>query len=498
MIPLDKFVTKKLEEVHPSAPSKKMGTLEEWLENNFRVKSTKDNYRKALGLFVKAIYGETQHGNMHEASLGVDRYLKDQRNFLDDFKQMVRYMNSKSYASGYIHGVCSKVRKFFDRHGFEIAKRDWEDMKTSLLPVNVTATQDDILTKEQLRNVLNHMAIHGRALTLFLLSTGARIGETLQLKMTDLDLDADPPSVNIRPQYTKKGLGGRIIWMSYEARDALKEWLKVKESRRKRRTNEPFPRDMVFGFSAANFRVMWRASLDKVGLGQRDPSTKIKLYVYHVHTLRKFFRTQMGLAKVSDMVVHAWMGHKAYLNTYDKLGKEEMAKRYRDHMAAVSVYVSDEEANQSQVIITEDELNSYLATGWTFKATLPSGKIVVEGKPGLIKPALKEESKKEEKATINVEPKTEVIPQTIKTEARPPTKPLSKPLIVKEQPKEIEKPKAAGYSSFASLKEKPSDYITCTKTKQAHKLEDLPCMVNVSLICHNEMCKKQIMKLIKY
>ena len=91
-------------------------------------------------------------------------------------------------------------------------------------------------------------------------------------------------------------------------------------------------------------------------------------------------------------------------------------------------------------------------------------------------------------------------PQTVKTEARPPTKPLSKPLIVKdqvEQPKETEKPKATGYSSFASLKQKPGDYITCTKTKQAYKLEDLPCMVDVNLICDNDMCKNQIMKLIK-
>ena len=90
-------------------------------------------------------------------------------------------------------------------------------------------------------------------------------------------------------------------------------------------------------------------------------------------------------------------------------------------------------------------------------------------------------------------------PQPTETEARPPTKPLSKPLIVKdqvEQPKEIEKPKATGYSSFASLKEKPSDYITCTKTKQAYKLEDLPCMVNPLLSCDNKLCQNEIMKLI--
>ena len=88
--------------------------------------------------------------------------------------------------------------------------------------------------------------------------------------------------------------------------------------------------------------------------------------------------------------------------------------------------------------------------------------------------------------------KKPTISKSTKTEARPPTKPL----IVKDKSKEVKKPKAAGYSSFATLKEKPGDYITCTKTKQAYKLEDLPCVVDVNLICHNEVCKKQIMKLI--
>ena len=52
----------------------------------------------------------------------------------------------------------------------------------------------------------------------------------------------------------------------------------------------------------------------------------------------------------------------------------------------------------------------------------------------------------------------QTTPQPTKTEARSPTKPLSKPLIVKdqvEQPKETQKPKATSYSSFASLREKP-------------------------------------------
>ena len=41
---------------------------------------------------------------------------------------------------------------------------------------------------------------------------------------------------------------------------------------------------------------------------------------------------------VPDMIVHAWMGHKAYLNQYDKLGRRGMAKIYKDNMHVVTVH----------------------------------------------------------------------------------------------------------------------------------------------------------------
>ena len=58
---------------------------------------------------------------------------------------------------------------------------------------------------------------------LFRVSSGARIGEILQLKKEDFDLEADPPRVHIRDKITKGGTGGRIAYFSYETRDAIKE-----------------------------------------------------------------------------------------------------------------------------------------------------------------------------------------------------------------------------------------------------------------------------------
>jgi len=374
--------------VQPKEPQPKKEVkhriLEEWLKKRFRIEATKDSYRARLLNFLKSIYGENQYGNIQQVAEGIDRYLSEQRNFLEDFNNFLLWMNSRNFPPKTIHLNAVLTKKFFDRHGYKLSTEQWDDMQT-LLPANVTATQDEILSREQFRAVLNHLPVHGKALVLFLLSTGARIGETLQLKITDLNLDADPPSVNIRPEYTKKEVGGRHMWFSYEARDMLKEWLRIKDSRLKPGVSKPFPKDMVFGFAYVNFCDMWLRALEKAGLDKKDPRTGIG--IYHIHTLRKLFSTRMSEAGVQESVVHAWMGHKGYLDSaYKRYGKDALAEMYRNHMAAVSVYVSDEEAKRTQVRIKLEELDDYMAKGWSYKDKLPDGTVIVEGKPGMLRP----------------------------------------------------------------------------------------------------------------
>ena len=65
---------------------------------------------------------------------------------------------------------------------------------------------------------------------LFLVSSGARIGEILQLRIEDFDLEADPQRVYICKEITKGGMGGPTTYFSYEARDAITDWLRIKDT----------------------------------------------------------------------------------------------------------------------------------------------------------------------------------------------------------------------------------------------------------------------------
>lgn len=322
----------------------KVAIVDDWLNKNFRVQSTKKSYISSFLLFCKSVYKDEIPQDSFDIDYNnyVSRYLNEQRNFKDDFKAFILYLSDNGYAPSYIHTKVAKIRKFFSRHGHRVDEEEWDDIKKGLMPANVIVTKDKILTKDQCKMVLTHLSVLGKAMFLFLLATGCRIGETIQLKVDDFDMEHDPPTINIRAQYTKGGVGGRTMWFTYETKNAILEWWKVKDERQKRGGQGEFGKDLAFGVTAQAYRHMFYEALDKAGLGKRDPSTKTKIRIYHVHTTRKFFKTNMTyVAKLPTNVVDGWMGHKAYLGeAYDRPEGIEADQLYKKHMEAVTIYGS--------------------------------------------------------------------------------------------------------------------------------------------------------------
>lgn len=353
--------------------------LTDWLEKNYPNKKTREYHKTSLKNWVKCFYGKDSVTNymginvnidrkvvnrnieerVNEIEEGLERYLSEleDRDFTDDFKKFLNWARNEGYANSYISSMSASVKTFFSEQSTrcKISDEDWANIKRTLMPKSRrAATQDDILTKEQLRMVLQHASVHGKALALFLLSTGVRIGAACQLKMRDIILDKDPPEVSIREEYTKGQVGGRVMWFSEEARDAIIEWHKVRPFKKKPGLGHgSYDEKKVFNVTANSFTKVWNRALKRADggavppvLAKRDPSTKRRIHVYHVHTLRKFFRTNMGVegtyqgkSGIPDMIVHGWMGHKAYLaGSYDKLGRVRMAEIYKDNMDVVTVY----------------------------------------------------------------------------------------------------------------------------------------------------------------
>ena len=351
--------------------------IADWLDLNYTVESTKEGYYCALINWVRCIYGRESVSEyighrwginpirkkrdskkrINEIEEGVERYFSDldDRDFLTDYKRFIPYLRDEGYAGLTIRNRLVKIKIYFERDPrCKIEKDVWRGLSRTLMPKSTRAsTQDDILTKEQLKMVLKYMSFHGKALALFLVSSGVRRGAACQIEMEDIHLYADPPWVNIRNEITKGEVGGRIIWFSEEARDAIIQWHKIREKTKKQaRFGGEYNKKLVFNYEPKHFTAYWNKMLEKADegadppvLAKRDTSTKKEHHVYHIHTLRKFFRTNMGLegsykgkSGIPDMIIHAWMGHQSYLNQYDKLGRRQMAEIYKDNMHVVTVH----------------------------------------------------------------------------------------------------------------------------------------------------------------
>lgn len=376
-----------------------------WLTEMYPNISTRRSYYTSLKFWLKYIYGKDSFvkyiGHRYGRDLeivkrnvekrisdiedGIEKYFSelDDRIFIDDYKGFLRWMETEGYAGLTIRHRACAIRFFFGLQDkrCKIEDKEFEIIKRTLIPQSKRAsTKDDILTKDQLKTVLKYASFHGRAMALFLLSTGARVGASCQLLMEDIHLYDDPPWVDIKEEYTKGKVGGRIMFFSYEARDAILEWHEDRKNRLQAGGAGPFitgpeagPKDLVFNYTPKNFTDHWNRILVKADRGRkpaffsrRDTSTKKRIHVYHPHALRKFFRTNMGVegsykgqSGIPPEIVHAYIGHKGYLSEYERLTRKGMANIYKDNMHIVTI--NEDTLALASVAIKDEEIKELKA-----------------------------------------------------------------------------------------------------------------------------------------
>lgn len=142
--------------------------LEKWLNEEFSSKATIHVYRCGLNKFCRILSIE----NMQDYFQGLT-----ETKLQEDFKRFVASLNGSPSKTVSIY--MTAVRVFFADKGFEINSVQ-KMRRRGFIPRRIRAeTQDRIPTIEELRTILNYADSEGRALILFLLSSGCRIGETL-------------------------------------------------------------------------------------------------------------------------------------------------------------------------------------------------------------------------------------------------------------------------------------------------------------------------------
>jgi integrase len=327
-----------------------MGKIADYLKH-YNNASTAGGYSSAVYSYLDFIYGKQRKGarvtedEKEKYEDLVENYLKEKRNYSEDMAGFAVSLQSRPPLSA--RQTFTFAKEFFNYYNLELPAKDLKFIRHKLPKGNVRTIEKD-LDVETIRTILQHLDVKGRALVLVLASSGVRINEALSLQLEDIDLKTKPAVITIRGENSKTG-DNRITFISSEATQAVKEWLKVREDyirssskrnnglvkngRAKPKSEEDDGR--LFPFSDQNANALWDNAVEKAGLFSRDKTTNRKQL--HYHQFRKFFISQLSLI-ISKEVAETLAGHSGYLTgSYRRYTKKQLAEEYKkgEHLLTI-------------------------------------------------------------------------------------------------------------------------------------------------------------------
>jgi integrase len=332
---------------------------------NYENAGTRKNLRAAIKKYFKNFYKETTSRNLDEMA---KKYFNEKRDYEKDLQDFVNSLNGMAPLT--IKHKVSIIKTFFLENNVDLQGKFWKKVRRRIKGSRAL-TLDRIPKNKELKKILLHVPIQGKALYILLESSGMRIGEALQLNLDDLLLEENPSRISIRGEITKTG-NSRHAFMSREAKEAIVEWLKVREDYMKsavgkshlyqkslrieyvdERTGETKTKldPRVFPFDPSTAYSMWNKALHKAGLNGKDKSTGREKI--HPHTLRKFFRTRLGPVIPVD-IIEALMGHEGYLTeVYRHYSLEDLKKFYLKGESALLVFTEAQEVTKLRQEVEE-------------------------------------------------------------------------------------------------------------------------------------------------
>jgi integrase len=215
-----------------------------------------------------------------------------------------------------------------DRVSREISR----EFRRTVGPVR-TLLKRDVITKEEIIQILRIAPPRERAIIALMASSGLRIRAALNLRLEsfkDNIWDESLPCYAIEiPESLSKEGEPYITFCSWEAASYIREYLKLRESRGESikpssylftSVNEETP------LSISRFESVWRDLCREAGVDLRPVKIKGrhvkpakgggsvysfegKRYNVRPHSLRKFFRTALAISGVDRMASEAMMGH---------------------------------------------------------------------------------------------------------------------------------------------------------------------------------------------
>lgn len=223
---------------------------------------------------------------------------------------------TKSIIPSTIHTRFSSLMGYFHYRGIKMYK---EDVKQNISLPRIPKEEKHPVSLEEIRKIIGEANFKKKALYLVLLSSGMRVGETVQLKKKHFDLSTDRTMIKIPADYTKTK-EGRTVYISKEATNAIKPLLRRIDDDDGVFSKNPNPH-----YAVCAEEMTFKRILNNVGLVESYESSRTNKIT--MHSFRAHYFTQ-AVRKHGENYAHKMIGHGGYLMEYDRYTDKKKLEMY--------------------------------------------------------------------------------------------------------------------------------------------------------------------------
>jgi integrase len=275
-----------------------------------------------------------------------DAYLADKtRDHNEDMEKFAGYLRGECASLLSARQIMTYGRCILEEYGARFKKSTVRNLKREMK--GGAGTVDKVMTAKVIDAALKELDLKGRALVLTLASSGARLNEIISLKISDVDFESNPVKLTIRHTKNKQA---RFTFISSEAARTVQEWLVKRDDYLKGATGrnaglvragickeKTTDTNLLFPLTDSAVNAMWENALKAAGLFSVDEETGRNQY--RLHSLRKFFISQMSMAGQKVLAEHL-AGHLGYLDaSYRQVDSEQAGIEYRkvEHVVTIGI-----------------------------------------------------------------------------------------------------------------------------------------------------------------
>jgi integrase len=220
-------------------------------------------------------------------------------------------------------------------------------------------------TMEELRQIMNNSNLQEKLIVSILATSGIRCGTLCKLKYyhvkDDIEKNKVPVKINIEAEITKGKTHNYCTFLNQESTEYLNAYLQRRRTGTKyvapEEINDQSPliraRKIKNAVPPSNRQIQTTIHKLFFRSGVLTKKAGTTRYDFNVHSIRKFFRTQMHFLEVESKYVDYMMGHKIGDSYFDAQMKGPEYLRHIYLKSGISIR-SEEKYNDAQLILIRD------------------------------------------------------------------------------------------------------------------------------------------------